>query len=132
MVAPTLLVLENDHALQTLIATILRQAGYTVHTMMPQDYLYTVQRLSPMLVIVSCDRYGMPIPGWDLAYNLRRELPQALLLMLSTDPEAVEEVGVTVRGQQFMAALRKPFLAEELLALVTQCAPLPQQREHVG
>lgn len=132
MVAPTLLVLETDRALQTLIATILSQAGYTVHTTMPEDYLYTVQQLRPILVILNCDRYGMTIPGWDLAYILRREHPQALLLMLSTDPEAVEEVGVTARGRQFSAALRKPFLAEELLALVSRCVPLPQHRERAG
>lgn len=132
MVGPTLLVLETDRALQTLIATILGQAGYTVHTTMPEEYLYTVQRISPMLVILSCDRYGMSISGWDLASIVRRERPQTLLVMLSTDPASVEEVGVTARGQQFIAALRKPFLAEELLALVTRCVSLPQQREHVG
>lgn len=132
MVEPTLLVLETDRALQTLIATILSQAGYTVHTTLPEEYLYTVQRISPMLVILSCDRYGMSISGWDLASIVRRERPQTLLVMLSTDPASVEEVGVTARGRQFIAALRKPFLAEELLALVTGCVPLPQQREHVG
>jgi DNA-binding response OmpR family regulator len=130
VIAPTLLVIEADSALQTLIATIVSQVGYNVHTTMPEDYLYMVQQLDPAGIILSCDPYGMAIPGWDLAYILRCELPRARLIMLSTDPEAVEEVGVTPRGLQFSGALRKPFLAEELLDLVARCFQPEHQPLH--
>ena len=129
MVAPTLLVIESDPALQTLIVTILGQAGYNVHAAIPEDYLYVVQQIDPTVVILSCDRYGMTISGWDIAARLCRQLPRAVLLMLSTDPEMVREVGVTLRGRQFSAALRKPFLAEELLSLVAHTTqPLYHER----
>lgn len=121
MIAPTLLVIDADPALQTLIATIVGQAGYNVHATTPHAYQHIAQQIDPAIVIVSCDRYGMATHGWEVAETLRREQPHLPLIMLSTDPDAVQEVGLTTRGRQFVAALRKPFLAEELVALVEQC-----------
>lgn len=118
---PRLLVIEADAALQTLIIAILDQTGYQLFTALPENYRPVMQHAEPNLVIISCDRYGSDLPGWELASSLRRELPQATLLMLSTDADTVLEAGVSERGRHFAAALRKPFLAEELLELVERC-----------
>ena len=116
-----LLVIEDDALLQTLLAMLLETAGYDVAAALPDDWPTVCARSVPEIVVVGCDGHGTFEPGWHLAPLLRQALPNAAIIMLSTNTSAVEEVGRSARGRLFDAGVRKPFSADELLSTITAC-----------
>lgn len=127
---PRLLLIEDDPALQTLLVDVFSRAGYEVFTAMVDDYLYMVQEVDPVVMVLGCDGRGTFARGWEIAETLRREVPHLALVMLTTNSAAVAEVGITSRGMLFDAGLQKPFTVSELLASVNRVSqaersPLP-------
>ena len=118
MSAPRVLLIEDDAALQTLLYEVLVSEGYEVHVAMRDDVLYMAQEISPELLLIGCDGRGTFEPGWEIGAMLRRELPQVVLVMLTTSGAAVEELGATTRGRVFDGGLRKPFSIDELLRML--------------
>ena len=115
-----LLVLEDDPQMQTLLVMVFEDATYEVMTAMPDDALLAA-RAHPEIVVVGCDGTGTFEPGWQVAELLRRQLPAATMIMLSTSAEALHEVGHTARGCLFNGGIRKPFFVSDLLACVADC-----------
>lgn len=115
-----LLVIEEHAALQQLLLSVFKDAGYDVHGAIPDDYLYMAQETQPEIVVIGGGRRGDLAHDWEIARVVRAMLPNSVLVLLSTDASAVDEVGRTMRGQQFDAALRKPFQVDEVVHLVAQ------------
>lgn len=131
-----LLVLEDDALLQTLLAMLLETAGYDVVTALPDEWSTACASSAPDIVVVGCDGRGTFEPGWRLAPLLRQALPGVVMIMLSTNVVAVQEVGRSTRGRLFDAGVRKPFSAGELLTTIKAChaaeARRPQAQPHGG
>jgi DNA-binding response OmpR family regulator len=122
-----ILILEDDPFMQTLLVMLFQDAGYEVMTAMADDDL-PVARAHLEIVVVGCDGPGTFEQGWQVAESLRRQLPAATMIMLSTNAAAVREVGHTARGCLFDAGVLKPFLVADLLACVTACHAARSQR----
>jgi DNA-binding response OmpR family regulator len=122
-----LLVLEDDPQMQTLLVMLFEDAAYDVMTAMQDDAL-SAALAHPKIVVVGCDGTGTFEPGWQVAELLRRQLPAATMIMLSTNARAVHEVGHTVRGRLFDGGVRKPFFISDLLACVAACHATQSQR----
>ena len=122
-----LLVLEDDPQMQTLLVMLFEDATYEVMTAMPDDALLAALA-HPEIVVVGCDGTGTFEPGWQVAELLRRQLPAATMIMLSTNAGAVHEVGQTARGRLFNSGMRKPFFVSDLLACVAACHTTQPQR----
>ena len=118
MDAPKILLLEDDPWLETLLLDVFREAGHQVCTATPEDCLFKAQTFVPDVIVIGCDGRGTFRPGWQVAQILRQVCPNSALIMLSTNWEAVQEVGQTARGRAFDAGLRKPFSITELLQTV--------------
>jgi DNA-binding response OmpR family regulator len=115
-----LLILEDDPLMQTLLVMVFQHAGYEVLTAMADEVIPSALD-QPAILVVGCDGRGTFEIGWRVAEQLRRQLPAATMIMLSTSAAAVGEVGQTARGCLFDAGLRKPFSVPELLACVATC-----------
>lgn len=122
-----LLVLEDDPQMQTLLVMLFEDAAYEVMTAMPDDALLAALA-HPEIVVVGCDGTGTFEPGWQVAELLRRQLPEATMIMLSTNAVAIHEVGHTARGRLFDGGMRKPFFISDLLACVAACHATQAQR----
>ena len=118
-----LLLIERDPLLQSLLIDIFTFAGYDVHAALHWDDLQTiVERFAPDIAVVSGGARGTFAEGWRVARQLRQGTPSLSLVMLSTNEGAVAEVGQTERGRLFDAGMRKPFILDELLAMVASCS----------
>lgn len=120
---PKVLLIEDDPALQTLLFDIVSRSGYDVSVAMLDDYLFMVQEIQPTLLLLGCDGRGTFEPGWQIAASLHRSFPDLPIVMLSTNPAVVAEVGQTTRGRLFRAGVRKPFLMDDLLQTLARCCP---------
>ncbi|MDP9312933.1 MAG: response regulator [Chloroflexota bacterium] len=115
------LLIEQDPSLQVLYSDVLRNAGYNVYEIThDDDILYTSNMCRPAIALISGGPRGLFRAGWQAAEQLRRTQPTLPLIMIATNSAAVREVGQTLRGQSFVAALQKPFPLDELLAAVAR------------
>jgi DNA-binding NtrC family response regulator len=117
----TVLIIEPDVALQTLFIELLAAAGYEVVTALHSDDLRQIVHTSnPVVGLIAGGRRGGFTAGWQTAAALKaisRDLP---LIMVTTNYAAVDEVGRTRRGGLFVAAIRKPFAIDDLIATLTR------------
>ena len=120
MTIPRLLLLEDDPSLQTLLDTALSSAGYAVTNALPNDYLFMTQEVKPHIVILGSNDRELGAAGWVMAELLRQSFPRLVLILLSPHAAAIDEVGVSPRGQCFDAGLRKPFKIDQLLHLIVR------------
>ena len=118
---PTVLLLEDDPLVLTLLVLVFADAGYQVVTELNGEGLAHTCGTSPAVIVVGRDKGGSFDRGWQAAKVLRARHPEARLIMLSTDPTAVQEVGHTARGSLFDAGFCKPCSLAELLHAVTDC-----------
>ena len=118
---PTLLLLEDDQVLRSLLVEVFEDAAYQVFTAMPAGCVPGIQHAAPDIIVIGCDGCGNFEPGWQVAQMLRQVFPATTMIMLSTNTEAVQEVGRTARGCLFDAGVRKPFALADLLETVACC-----------
>lgn len=128
MTAPRLLLIEDEPALQTLLFDVLSDAGYAVSVAMPDDYLFMMHQVQPALLVLGCDGRGTFERGWEIAATLHQEFPWLTMVMLTTNPRVVAEIGHTRRGRMFAAGLQKPFLLDDLVRTIDRCCPAPMRR----
>ncbi|MBE9067241.1 response regulator [Leptolyngbya cf. ectocarpi LEGE 11479] len=113
----TLLIVDNDPAVLTLLHNLLQPWGFQLQLLSkPQHFFATLEQTAPDLVILDVD---MPeITGFDLCQLMRNdsrwlELP-VLLLSAHTEAETIQRV-FSVGGDDYV---RKPIVAPELVVRI--------------
>jgi DNA-binding NarL/FixJ family response regulator len=113
----TILIAEDDQGCRSLIATILRDAGYdTVDVARGSDAQAAVRRVRPDLVILDIDLPGLT--GYEVCSALRAEFGERLpiIFISGTRAEPLDRVAVRlIGGDEFVA---KPFRGDDLLGAV--------------
>ncbi len=114
---PTVLLISADAPLRTLLQTALKSADY--RTLEAPGILEANALLAhehDLVLIVADARLGVPL--WELADNLRAELPDVPLIVLATRPE--DEETSFDRGAR--AVIQQPLQTQQFLACVAQFA----------
>lgn len=121
-VRQTVLLVEDDLALSTLVSGLIAEAGYEPVTIADHSQISSaVERWRPRCVILDGEvRVTGEGRSWDDAVALRRAHPALPVLMFTADAAALAEVrsGTSERSRaaSFTGSVSKPFLVEEFLA----------------
>lgn len=131
LATPTVLLVEDDAALSTLVSGLLKGAGYHPVTIADHaDIAEAVERWRPRCVILD----GELIPdgqerSWDDAIAIRRAHPQLPVLMFTADAtslaEALEGTSGRSRAAAFAGVVEKPFVVHQFLATVRSAIETP-------
>jgi DNA-binding response OmpR family regulator len=122
--APRCLIVEQDVQLLALLIELFAGNGYLVETALHGDDLQRVAaRFRPQLALIGDGARGTFESGWCAARALRAGAAALPLLMLTSDDQALSEVGSTLRGRMFAAGVRKPFPVNELMAVAGGLCP---------
>jgi DNA-binding response OmpR family regulator len=112
--AETILVVEDEPALQETLAYNLKKEGYTVETVGDGLVaLETARRLKPDLIVLDLMLPGMD--GFEVCRILRKEMTTPVLMLTARDDEIDRVVGLEVGADDY---LTKPFSMRELMARV--------------
>lgn len=123
----TLLLIEDDEDLQTLLTHLFRAQGYQVVAAPTSTAVGALLAGgSPHGAIVSGGRRSFAA-GWSVAQRLRAAAPTLPLLMLTSNAADLDEVGQTARGSLFAAGLLKPFQLTMLLDTVARMSTLKEE-----
>lgn len=123
MQSTRLLLIEDDPVVQTVLFDLFTMYGYQVcAAVTPDDALQMLHGFAPDITLVCGDTRGTFASGWNVAQQLSMWRPDLPLVMLTTNPSVLAEVGVTERGKLFCAGLLKPFDMHELLSSVERAA----------
>jgi DNA-binding response OmpR family regulator len=110
----SILVVEDEPALQETLAYNLKKDGYKIETVGDGlSALEAARRLKPDLIIL--DIMLPKMDGFEVARILRKELTTAILMLTARDDEIDRVVGLEVGADDY---LTKPFSMRELLARV--------------
>jgi DNA-binding response OmpR family regulator len=111
---PTVLIVEDDRRIATLVAKNLQAAGYECHTVADGDAaLETFERLKPALVVLDL---GLPgLGGLEVARHIRRDSDAPILMLTARSSEADKVLGLELGADDY---LTKPFGTSELVARV--------------
>ncbi len=110
----TILIVEDEPALQETLAYTLKKEGYLVETVGDgRSALETARRLRPDLIVL--DVMLPALDGFEVARILRKEMSTAILMLTARDAEIDRVVGLEVGADDY---LTKPFSMRELLARV--------------
>ncbi len=121
-VRQTVLLVEDDAALSTLVSGLIAEAGYQPITIADHAQISSaVERWRPRCVILDGEvRATGEGRSWDDAVALRRAHPALPVLMFTADTAALAEAkaGTSERSRvaRFTGSVSKPFLVEEFLA----------------
>jgi CheY-like chemotaxis protein len=116
----TVLVVEDEDAIRTLLATPLRQQGYVVRTAQHGQEALDLLASAPPPDLILLDTLMPVMDGWHFLERLRAGRHRSVPVVVITGG---------VLGREWAAAhgcagfLRKPFDAEDLLAEVRRCRP---------
>lgn len=112
---PHLLVVEDDPALQTLVAGRLRESGYSVATASSGPEALTLADAEPPALVV----LDVMLPGMDgleVCRRLRTRYPLVYIVMLTARADEMDRVvGLEVGADDYVT---KPFSLSELVARV--------------
>ncbi len=112
------LLVEDEPAIQKLVATFLRRGGYEVETAADGDEgVRAALRLRPAVVLMDA---GLPVlDGWSAAAQIKARAPEVAVVML-TGYSASQHIG---RAQDLgcEGLLGKPIDFHEVLRVVRQC-----------
>jgi DNA-binding response OmpR family regulator len=110
----TILVVEDEPALQETLAYNLKKEGYMVETVgNGRTALETARRLKPDLLLL--DLMLPELDGFEVARILRKEMTMPILMLTARDDEIDRVVGLEVGADDY---LTKPFSMRELIARV--------------
>jgi len=110
----TILVVEDEPALQETLAYNLRNSGYTVETASDgRRGIDAARRLRPDLIIL--DVMLPEVDGFEVARAVRREMTSGIIMLTARNDEIDRVVGLEVGADDY---LTKPFSMRELLARV--------------
>jgi DNA-binding response OmpR family regulator len=113
-VAETILVVEDEPALQETLAYNLKNSGYTVETASDgRAGIEAARRLRPDLIIL--DVMLPEVDGFEVASLIRREMNSGIIMLTARSDEIDRVVGLEVGADDY---LTKPFSMRELLARV--------------
>jgi DNA-binding response OmpR family regulator len=117
-----ILVTDDDPAIRTLVATILRRADYDVDTATSgRDALEKIGLANYDVVML--DLMMPELSGFDVLAHLRSRDPQRKFVVVMSAASG-DMVASSVGGNVF-AALRKPFAIDEMIATVRACIAAP-------
>jgi DNA-binding response OmpR family regulator len=112
--AETVLVVEDEPALQETLAYNLKKDGYAVEAVGDgRAAVEEARRLRPDLIVLDVMLPGLD--GFEVARILRKEMTAAILMLTARDTEIDRVVGLEVGADDY---LTKPFSMRELLARV--------------
>lgn len=110
----SILIVEDEPALQDTLAYNLKKEGYTVEVVGDgRAALESARRLKPDLIIL--DIMLPEMDGFEVARILRKEMTSAILMLTARDDEIDRVVGLEVGADDY---LTKPFSMRELVARV--------------
>jgi DNA-binding response OmpR family regulator len=110
----TILIVEDEPALQDTLAYNLKKEGYTVESVGDgRAALDSARRLRPDLIVL--DIMLPEMDGFEVARILRKEMTSAILMLTARDDEIDRVVGLEVGADDY---LTKPFSMRELMARV--------------
>lgn len=110
----TILVVEDEPALQETLAYNLKKEGYTVETAgNGRVALETARKLKPDLLVL--DIMLPELDGFEVARIIRKEMTTPILMLTARDDEIDRVVGLEVGADDY---LTKPFSMRELMARV--------------
>jgi DNA-binding response OmpR family regulator len=110
----TILVVEDEPALQETLAYNLKKEGYSVETVGDGLVaLETARKLKPDLIVLDLMLPGMD--GFEVCRILRKEMITPVLMLTARDDEIDRVVGLEVGADDY---LTKPFSMRELMARV--------------
>jgi len=125
----TILVVEDEPALQETLAYNLKKEGYTVETVGDGLVaLASARNLKPDLIVLDLMLPG--IDGFEVCRILRKEMTTPILMLTARDDEIDRVVGLEVGADDY---LTKPFSMRELMARVkAQLRRARLMREELG
>jgi len=110
----SILIVEDEPALQETLAYNLKKEGYTVEAVGDgRTALESARRLRPDLIVL--DIMLPEMDGFEVARILRKEMTTAILMLTARDDEIDRVVGLEVGADDY---LTKPFSMRELIARV--------------
>jgi DNA-binding response OmpR family regulator len=110
----TILIVEDEPALQETLAYNLKKEGYTVETAGDgRAALESARRLKPDLLVL--DIMLPELDGFEVARLLRKEMITPILMLTARDDEIDRVVGLEMGADDY---LTKPFSMRELMARV--------------
>ncbi len=110
----TILVVEDEPALQETLAYNLKKEGYTVKTAGDgRVALETARKIKPDLLVL--DIMLPELDGFEVARIIRKEMTTPILMLTARDDEIDRVVGLEVGADDY---LTKPFSMRELMARV--------------
>jgi two-component system cell cycle sensor histidine kinase/response regulator CckA len=110
--AATLLVIDDDPAMRTILSLSLKLFGYTILVAGEGDEALRIARDHPEIRVVLMDVVMSGLSGKELAELLKTSLPNASILFCSGHPASVlEHYDIDVRSADF---LQKPCRPPEL------------------
>lgn len=110
----SILIVEDEPALQDTLAYNLKKEGYTVESVRDgRAALESARRLKPDLIVL--DIMLPEMDGFEVARILRKEMTSAILMLTARDDEIDRVVGLEVGADDY---LTKPFSMRELVARV--------------
>lgn len=125
----SILIVEDEPALQDTLAYNLKKEGYTVEAVGDgRAALESARKLKPDLIVL--DIMLPEMDGFEVARILRKEMTSAILMLTARDDEIDRVVGLEVGADDY---LTKPFSMRELVARVkAQLRRTRQLREELG
>ncbi len=114
----TILVVEDDPDMRSLIRTFLEHIGYRVFTAGNADRAAQIFHSVPHIDLLITDLYMPGRSGMDLAHELKTQHHDLPILMISGG--LVDQLQSSELIQQGWSFLAKPFLLPELLTTVSQ------------
>ena len=110
----SILIVEDEPALQDTLAYNLKKEGYTVESVGDgRSALESARRMKPDLIVL--DIMLPEMDGFEVARILRKEMTSAILMLTARDDEIDRVVGLEVGADDY---LTKPFSMRELMARV--------------
>jgi two-component system alkaline phosphatase synthesis response regulator PhoP len=111
---PTVLIVDDEENIRTLVTAYLEAEGYTVYTAPDgPGGLTAFRRYHPDLVVLDVMLPGMD--GLEVLQHIRRESEAYVLMLTAKSEEADRVIGLTVGADDY---LTKPFSPRELVARV--------------